>query len=173
MNKKYLIKDILSLFFISLIIFNTNVGNSYASNSFNKVIIEPMAPGDYGTYITFGNRKIVSRINSKFVGYAKRLTPYWTKSKEYHVNSGTSLQLEASVSYKGIVSLSLSYSHTIGATTVIPANSSKFSKLAVYDDFRVVRESVYIHENGIKRFLYYSYKLERIPNQTSLRVRYR
>ena len=142
---------------------------TYASNS--NVVVLRRAPGDYGTYYIYKNKTYIKNINHKFVGYADKLTPFYTYAKEYRLEYGHKFSLSTSLNYNGYTA-SISYEYTIGATSIIPANSNKKSKLAFYDDFKLYRESVYLHENGKDRFIKYNYKLERIPGRTNIEVRY-
>lgn len=166
MKKPNILKKIFPILFAFLIIFNSTPIISYATS---EEIVSPMGAGD--PYITFENRTLVKTITNRFVGYANALTPYWTKSREYEVQAGREMTISASVSYSNST-LSLQYTYTVGASAYIPADSSRYSKLAIYDDFKVYRYTVYENYNGSKKFIRYGYDLVRIPGRTRLSVKY-
>ena len=167
MKKTNILKKILSILFTLLIILNSFSIISYAKS---EETIYPKGVGD--PYITFENRTLVKTITNHFVGYANALTPYWTKSREYEVQAGRTMSISANVNYFNNT-LSLEYTYTAGASSYIPADPSRYSKLSIYDDFKVYRYTVYENYNGNRKFVKYVYKLERIPGMTSLSVRYK
>ena len=168
MSKSSVYKKFIVIVFSVLLLLNYAPITSYASN---ENAVSPTGIGD--ARITYENKTFIKTVTNKFVSYADSLTPYWTYAREYEVRAGQTIEISANLTYKNAV-VGVSYSYENDSSTYIPANSSKLSKLAFYDDFNVYRYSVYQNEtDGTKRFIGYNYDFVRIPGKTRLVVKYK
>lgn len=87
--------------------------------------------GEYTT-TTEVSRKTLKH---KFVGYHK-LTPVWQKTSYYKIKSGETSEASTSTSFDGI-SFTLKIKHSMGITTQLNADASRYSRLGLSGDFLV------------------------------------
>lgn len=93
-------------------------------------------------------------IPNQWIGYHSA-TPNWAKASKYTLTTSKTYTASGSVSTDGY-SFTVSVSYTQGATTTIPANSSKFSRLAIRADVRVIRTKRQLYRYGKLESTYYT-----------------
>lgn len=93
-------------------------------------------------------------IPNQWIGYHSA-TPNWTKASNYTLTISETYTAGGSVSTDGY-SFSVSVSYTQGATTTIPADSSKFSRLSIRADVRLIRTKRELYRYGKLESTYYT-----------------
>lgn len=89
----------------------------------------------------------------QWVGYHS-YTPYWSMASSYTLTAGRTYSASGNVSSDGFsFGVSISYSESISIT--YPADSSRYSKLGVYADLKLVRYKYDVYEYGTYSYSYY------------------
>lgn len=82
-------------------------------------------------------------------------TPNWAKASSYSVSYGHSFTFSFMKNYKGYT-FNIGGSFTQGVTTTIPADSSRYSRLALFTDLSFYRTRIDAYEYGVFQYTYYA-----------------
>lgn len=88
-----------------------------------------------------------------WVGYHP-LTPNWSKASSYTLSSGRSYTINGSYTYNG-ATFGITVTNSVGSTVTYPANSSKYSKLGVRADVKLIRTKVDVYDTNTYMNTYY------------------
>ncbi len=106
---------------------------SFAQDTSENIAIDDSVKRETG-YITYKDTVVsTTRKNKVWVGYHSG-TPNWTKASSYTVSASTDFNVAGTYTYEGI-SVNIGFKYTQTVSTIIPANSSRYSRLGVRADY--------------------------------------
>ena len=88
-----------------------------------------------------------------WVGYHP-LTPYWAKASQYVISTGSSYTISGSYTYKNYL-FSITVNNNVSLAIYLPADASKYSKIGVYADVKLIRTKVDVYDYDVYMSTYY------------------